>query len=171
MDFSCMEEEKLREYLDFLLRQYRLADAFWFLAVEKNFGTEAAVRLNEEVWVRIGPLAAREIRKRFAIKGQGVSAVMEALSYFPWATIIGYEIEQTGDRAVLRVPHCPPQEARVRNGLGEFPCKAMHWGEFSGFAREIDQQVEVRCVMAPPDPHPDDLWCQWEFGLREVNGS
>ncbi|HIE39601.1 MAG TPA: hypothetical protein EYP77_11150, partial [Anaerolineae bacterium] len=32
-------------YLDFLLRQYRLADAFWFLAVEETFGTEAAVKL------------------------------------------------------------------------------------------------------------------------------
>jgi hypothetical protein len=21
--------------------------------------------------------------------------------------------------------------------------------------------------MTPPDPHPDDLWCQWEFGLKE----
>lgn len=39
-------------------------------------------------------------------------------------------------------------------------------GEFSGFAKEIDERVEVRCVMAPPDPHPDDLWCQWEFRLK-----
>jgi hypothetical protein len=167
MDFSSRGEKELREYLRFLLRQYRLADAFWFLAVEETFGTEAAVKLNEEVWIKVGPLAAREIKRQFAIAGEGVSAVMEALSYFPWTTIIGYEIEQMGDRAVLRVPHCPPQEARLKHGLGEFPCKAMHWGEFSGFAREIDERVEVRCMMAPPDPHPDDLWCQWEFKLKK----
>jgi hypothetical protein len=167
VDFSSMGEKELREYLDFLLRQYRLADGFWFLAVEETFGTEAAVRLNEEVWIKIAPLAAREIKSRFAIEGEGVPAVVEALSYFPWATIIGYEIEQMEDRAVLRVPSCPPQEARLRHGLGAFPCKAMHWGEFSDFAREIDERVEVQCVMAPPDPHPDDLWCQWEFRLGE----
>ena len=167
MDFSSMGEKELREYLDFLLRQYRLADAFWFLAVEETLGTEAAVKLNEEVWIKIAPLTAREIKSRFAIEGEGVPAVMEALSYFPWAKIIGYEIEQMGDKAVLRVPSCPSQEARVRHGLGEFPCKAMHWGEFSGFARAIDERVEVQCVMAPPDPHPDDLWCQWEFRLKE----
>jgi hypothetical protein len=87
MDFSSMGEKKLQEYLDFLLRQYRLADAFWFLAVEETFGTEAAVKLNEDVWIKIGPLAAREIKKRFVIEGEGVSAVVEALSYFPWTTI------------------------------------------------------------------------------------
>ena len=125
MDFSSMGEKELRRYLDFLLRQYRLADAFWFLAVEETLGTEAAVKLNEDVWIKIAPLAAREIKNRFAIEGEGVPAVMEALSYFPWATIIGYKIEQMGDKAVLRVPSCPPQEARVRHGLGEFPCKAM----------------------------------------------
>jgi hypothetical protein len=161
-----MGERELREYLDFLLRQYRLADGLWFLAVEETFGTEAAVRLNEEVWIKIAPLAAREIKSRFAIEGEGVPAVMEALSYFPWTTITGYEIKQNGDRTILRASHCPPQEARVRHGLGEFPCKARHWGEFSRFAREIDERVEVQCVMAPPDPHPGDLWCQWEFGLK-----
>jgi hypothetical protein len=168
MGFSSVGEKELRRCLDFLMRQYRLADAFWFLAVEETFGTEAAVKLNEDVWIKIAPLAAREIKSLFAIEGKGVSAVMEALSYFPWTTIIEYEIEQMGDKkAVLRVPSCPPQEARVRHGLGEFPCKARHWGEFSGFAREIDERVEVQCVMAPPDPHPDDLWCQWEFRLKE----
>ena len=92
-------------------------------------------------------MAARKIKSRLAIEGEGVPAVMEALSYFPWTTIIGYEIEQTGDKAIrrrrrlLRVSSCPPQEARVRHGLGEFPCKAMHWGEFSGFARAIDERV------------------------------
>jgi hypothetical protein len=62
MEFSSMGEKELRRYLDFLLGQYRLVDAFWFLAVEETFGTEAAVKLNEEVWIRIAPLAAREIR-------------------------------------------------------------------------------------------------------------
>jgi len=42
-------ERRSYEYLDFLLRQYRLADAFWFLAVEETFGTEAAVKLNGPV--------------------------------------------------------------------------------------------------------------------------
>ena len=167
MEFSKMDDKQAREYLDFLLRQYRLVDAFWFLAVEDTFGTEAAVKLNERIWGRMGGLAAREIKERFPLEKQGTARVLEALSYFPWTIIVGYEMEETPDGARIRVPHCPPQAARLKAGRQEFPCKAMHLAEFTNFAREIDDRVEVRCLMAPPDPHPEDLWCEWEMTRRE----
>ncbi len=167
MALAKMGEAELRRYLDFLLRHYRLVDAYWFLAVEDTFGTEAAVKLNEDIWAHMGIIAAKEIKERFPIKGEGVAAVLEALSYFPWTMITGYEIERRDEKATIRVPHCPPQEARLRHGRGEFPCQAMHMGEFTNFARVIDERVEVRCLMAPPDPHPQDLWCQWELSLKE----
>lgn len=167
MNFTEMGEEELREYLDFLLRQYRLTDAYWFLAVEDTFGTDAAVKMNEDIWGRLGGVAAREIEERFALEEEGVARVLEALSYFPWTVIVGYEIEETADGARIRVAYCPPQAARVRTGIGEFPCKAMHMAEFTNFAKEIDERVEVRCVMAPPDPHPKDLWCEWKLALKE----
>lgn len=167
MRFPDMGDKDLPEYVDFLLRQYRLTDAYWFLAVEDTFGTEAAVKLNEGIWTRMGGLAAKEIRERFPLQEEGVARVLEALSYFPWTLIVGYEMEETPDGARIRVAHCLPQAARVRAGRGEFPCKSMHLGEFTNFAKEIDERVEVRCLMAPPDPHPEDLWCEWELRLRE----
>ncbi|NIN67337.1 MAG: hypothetical protein GTO63_22085 [Anaerolineae bacterium] len=167
MKFSEMGDKDVREYLDFLLRQYRLTDAFWFLAVEDTFGTEAAVKLNEDIWTRMGGLAAKEIQERFQLEDRGVARVLEALSYFPWTVIVGYDMEESEDGATIRVPHCPPQAARLRAGRGEFPCKSMHLGEFTSFAKEIDERVEVRCVMAPPDPHPDDLFCEWELRINE----
>jgi hypothetical protein len=167
MKFSEMGDKEVRKYVDFLLRQYRLTDAFWFLAVEDTFGTEAAVKLNEDIWGRMGGLAAREIKEGFSLEEEGVARVLEALSYFPWTVIVGYEMEETADGARIRVPDCPPQAARVRMGKGEFPCKMMHLAEFTNFAKEIDEGVEVRCLMAPPDPHPEDVWCEWEMILRE----
>jgi len=166
MKFSEMGDREAWKYLDFLLRQYRLTDAFWFLAVEDAFGTEAALRLNEDVWARMARPAAKEIKNRFPLEEEGVARVLEALSYFPWTIIVGYDVEQTTDRARIRVPHCPPQEARLKIGRGEFPCKDRHLGELTSFAKEIDERVEVRCLMAPPDPHPEDLWCEWEFSLK-----
>jgi hypothetical protein len=167
MRFSQLPDSDLRKYLDFLLRHYRLTDAYWFLSVEDAFGTEAAVKLNEDIWTRIGSVAARDIKERFSLQEEGVARVLEAMSYFPWAIITGFQLEETVDAATIRVPYCPPQAARLRTGRGEFPCKAMHLGEFLNFAKEIDERVEVRCVMAPPDPHPEDLWCEWELRLRE----
>jgi hypothetical protein len=167
MNFSEIKDTDPHEYLDFLLRQYRLVDAYWFLAVEDTFGTEAAIKLNEGIWTRMGTVAAQEIKARFPLEQKGVARVLEALSYFPWAIITGFEYEETTEKAWIRVPYCPPQAARVRTGRGEFSCKSMHLGEFTNFAREIDEGVEVRCLMAPPDPHPDDLWCEWELRMRE----
>ena len=79
---------------------------------------------------------------------------------------IGYEIEERSDRIVLRVPYCPPQEARLKSGKGVFPCKEMHRKEFKFFAKEIDERIKVECVFAPPDERRD-VWCEWEFRLGD----
>lgn len=162
MKFSEMSSGEIRQYLDFLLGQYRLIDAFWFLAVEDTLGTEAAVKLNERVWGRMGRVAASEIKQRFPLRKQSAARVLEALSYYPWYVIVPHEMFETTDGARIRVSHCPPQEARLESGRGEFPCKARNLAELTSFVREIDETLEVRCLMAPPDPHPKDLWCDWE---------
>ena len=156
------------EYVDFLLRQYRLCDAYWFLEVEKKFGLSAAVELNENVWQTIGGKAAREIKRRFKIEKRGLDGFVEALNLFPWTKITGYVIKKEGDKVVLTVPDCPPQSARIKMGVGEFPCKKMHIGDFTAFAKEIDENIEVKCVYAPPDEHPKDCFCRWEFTLRKA---
>jgi len=162
MKLDLKEEEK-EEYIHFLLRQYRLVDALWFLAVEDKFGLDAAVELNERVWEDMGRRSAKEIKRRFKIEEEGLKGFVKALKYFPWSTIIGYQLEEKGDRVTISVPHCPPQEARIRMGRGEFPCKEMHFREFRFFAEEIDERIAVKCIFAPPDEHPQDCWCRWEF--------
>lgn len=53
----------MEDYIEFLLRQYRVMDGLWFLAVEEEFGLEHAVRINEKVWEEMGSRSAREIKK------------------------------------------------------------------------------------------------------------
>ncbi len=155
------------EYAEYLLRQYRLVDSYWFLSVEKKYGLDAAVELNEDVWETLAGKTAREIKKRFNVTEKGLDGFVKALSYYPWAKITGYQIVKQKDKVVLKVPHCPPQEGRLKTGLGEFPCKRMHIKDFSAFAKEIDERIDVKCVYAPPDKHPDDCFCVWEFSLKE----
>ncbi len=163
MYFSKMARRELEEYVNFMLRQYRLVDGLWFLSVEDRFGLDKAVKLNEEIWEEIASRSAKEIKERFNIQNGGIHAVIEALRYFPWTIITRYEMEESEDTATIRVPKCPPQKARLKSGRKIFQCKAMHQKDFQSFAKAIDERVKVKCVFAPPDPRPANLWCEWKL--------
>jgi len=163
IDFDKMDREELRKYLDFLMRNYRLVDAFWYIYLEEEHGSETANRFNERVWERIGELSARDILKRFEIQDKGLDGLVKAIRYYPWTIIVGYQIERNPDEILLSVPNCPTQISRLRRQLGEYDCREMHRREFVSFSHVVDPAIMVECLHAPPDPHPPDRFCQWRF--------
>ena len=164
--FENMDEAALRRYLEFLLWHYRVVDAFWFLLVEEAYGRPTAEKLNEQVWDKAAELGGRRMAREFELPGEGLARFAHALELWPWAVLAGYEIEQTPQGLFVSVPHCPPQEARIKRGMGEYDCREMHRLEFERFAREIDPAIQVECLFAPPDPHPEGLFCRWRFTLE-----
>ncbi|MDD2904466.1 MAG: DUF6125 family protein [Syntrophales bacterium] len=160
-----MDAADLRQYLRFLLHHYRVMDSFWYIYISELFDEATADRLNEKVWGKVPALAVRDLVKRFPLEERGLRGFVQALVFWPWHILVGYQIEEREDEVIITVPTCPTQEARLKHGLQEYHCKEMHRGEFASFAQAVDPRIQTECVFAPPDPHPPETICKWRFYL------
>ncbi len=51
--FKDMDKEELHTYIEFLLWNYRVMDAFWFIKITENMDQETAEKMNELVWDKV----------------------------------------------------------------------------------------------------------------------
>lgn len=168
-----MFEEFSRKDLEGMLTDAALNwlahDGLWFLAVEGKYDIDTAIELDGKAWESFTVIEAKRIMRRHGIeKGGGIPALASALDRRLYAFINKQEIvEQTETNLIFRMNRCRVQEARKEKGLPDFPCKPVGLIEYTGFAQTIDPRIETRCIGCPPDRHPEEWYCAWEFTLHE----
>jgi hypothetical protein len=162
-------KDELVGFLEDAARNWLAHDGLWFLAVERAYGMDKAIELDAQAWEQFTVIEARRILQRLGLEpGGGIPALKKALGYRLYAYLNEQEIEDVDERTfIFRMKDCRVQSARSRKGLPDFPCKPVGLVEYAHFARTIDSRFTTRCVACPPDSHPPEYWCAWEFTLGE----
>jgi len=165
---TVLPKEQLAEFLFLHLRNLWTVDGLYFLGIEEAYGTEVATRIDAHVWEVMGKIEARKLKEFLKITADDIPSMMKALQYTTWALDLeDKEITVKKNRAVIRNVRCRVQNTRREKGLGEFVCKPVRFGFLKAFAKEFNPTIVVKCNVCPPDKHPKDLWCEWEFTLKE----
>ncbi len=160
-------QEELIDLLEDAAKNWLAHDGLWFLAAEKKFGMGTAIELDRAAWEKFTVIEARRIMRRLGIEpGGGIPALKEALQHRLYARLNVQETLDVDEHTIVfRMNDCRVQSARQRRGLPDFPCKPVGLVEYANFAGTIDSRFRTRCIACPPDPHPDEYWCAWEFTL------
>lgn len=164
---SDIPQNKVNDFIFLHLRDLWTVDGLYFLGIEEAFGTEAATEIDRKVWAVMGKIEARRLKELFEITGDDIPSVIKALRLSGWALDLeDKEIVVEKDKAIVRNVRCRVQNTRLKKGLSEFGCKPVRWGFLKAFANEFNPDVVVECKVCPPDKHPDNLWCEWEFRYK-----
>ena len=166
---SDLSKEELLELLKDAAKNWLTHDGLWFLEVEKNYGIQKAIELDKSTWEKFTIIEAKRIMDRLKIKSNGgIPALIQALGFRLYAYINKQEVIKVNDNKIIfQMNDCRVQSARKRNKLPDFPCKEVGIVEYSFFAQTIDPRIKTKCIACPPDPHPEEFYCAWEFSLEE----
>ena len=166
-EIKDLSKEELIEVLRDAAKNWLAHDGLWFQSVEKAYGIQDAIRLDRDTWKRFAVVEAKRIMARLKIQPNGgIPALIQALKFRLYALINEQSIEEVSPtRCVFKMVRCRVQEARRRKNLPDFPCKSVGIVEFSEFAKAVDSRISTRCIACPPDPHPREYWCAWEFTM------
>lgn len=162
-----LSKEELVKIITDDAKNWLAHDGVWFQSIEKKYGMEVAVDIDTDAWRLFTVIEAKRIMERLGMKpGGGIAALAECLKHRFYARLNLQEcIEASEQRIVFRMIDCRVQSARKRKGLADHPCKSVGIVEYSEFARTIDPRIWTRCIACPPDAHPEEFWCAWEFTL------
>jgi hypothetical protein len=169
MDVSKLSRVELENLLVDFAKRWLAHDGLWFQQVEKYHGIDEAIKLDAGAWQHFTVIEARRIMEFLSLEeGGGMEALKKALQYRLYSFINTQEIiEKDAKTIIFKMNDCRVQSARRRKKLPAFPCRPVGLVEYSGFALTIDPRIHTKCLYCPPDKHPEDSYCAWEFSLRD----
>lgn len=164
-----LSREELLELAKDTAKRWLALDGVWFQCIEGKSGIETAIEMDTLAWERYGKIEAERIMKTHKIPPNGgIPALINALELRQYSLLNDQEaVEISENRVVFRMNSCRSQLTRIRKGLPDFPCKPVGIAEYTSFAKGVDPRIKTRCIACPPDSHPENYFCAWEFTIEE----
>ncbi len=166
-DYTMLKNKRKEILLNLLHMQVKniwRVDGLYFLGIEERFGTEAATQIDTNCWKILGKLEARELKTILSLKKNDIPALMQALRNTSWSLYQEEkQTEVTPTKGIYKVTKCRVQETRLQKSLGVFPCKNVRFSYLKSFVEEFNEDIAVKCQVAPPEGRPKGVWCLWEF--------
>jgi hypothetical protein len=166
--FEDLSREELLKVISMYAKAWQAMDGAYFLSLEKEHGMDTAIKMDKAAWRIFSPIEAKRIMSDFGIQEHGgLDALEKALGLRVYAALNTQTTERKDEHTLIfTMDSCRVQVARNRKGLPDFPCKQVGVIEYEEFAKTIDPRIKTKCVFCPPDAHPDNAYCRWEFTLE-----
>ena len=169
-DIMELSKETLAEMVNMWIKNYWTLQSYWMVFIERDYGFEAAAKLDGEVWEKLARAQAGRLKKLLGL-GSDTQALATALKYTApqWAPAgFDWQFKEIGDKQLtMEVNQCPMGTYRDGLGLERLPCKLGSDKLYRALAKTINPKFEVTCQHAHPDPRIEGVMCQWEFVLED----
>ena len=162
---SELSKDELLDFIDMFQKNWWNLQNNYILYLNNEYGEEAAVKADGHCFSANAKVQIYRLKKMFGLKDD-LQSLMDAMILSTiWANS-DYDIWQLDeDRFRIKVTNCYQQVRRVEDGLSEFSCKPAGLAICEAAAEIVNPATQVECIVCPPDEHPDDVWCEWEFKL------
>lgn len=169
MDAQKIEDlsrEQLVELCSLYAKNWLATDGLWFQGVERHFGFDEALDIDEEMWAELTVIEAKRVKQFLALPGEpGLAGLERALNFRLYAPLNRCEVIREAEALTYRVLSCRVQEARKRKGMAYHTCKRVGLVEYSLFAKTIDARTRTECLSCHPDVTDPGCNCAWRFTI------
>jgi hypothetical protein len=162
---SRCSKEQLLEFIDMQQKNWWNLQNNWMAYMDREYGQEAAVKGDSHCFPASAKAQMYRLKKMFHLKDD-LQSLMDAMILSTiWANG-DYEVTKADARRFrIKVTNCYQQVRRLEEGMGELECKPAGIAICEAAAQVINPSAAVRCLVCPPDEHPQEVWCEWEFEI------
>jgi hypothetical protein len=169
-DLLQLPKETLADMVSMWINNYWACQSYWITYVERDFGQEAAERLDGEVFKKTAKIQAKELKKLLGL-GDDMKAMAFVLKHITtqWTPAgFNWNIDEVTDQHILfHVNECPMGTFRKTNNLELFSCKIISPPLYNALVKAVNPKMMAICTHAHPDKRVEGLMCSWEIKYED----